>query len=81
MTEEKLDRCLQSIGKRCFENCYAIAEKKREALTIDDLINHDPDLQGTTERGLITRLNCIKRIFREGNEEKVLEMAKNRRRS
>ena len=78
MTKSKLERLVQSIGKRRFENCYEIADQKRENLTITDLVRHDPALKGTAEKGLATRLSCIKRIFREGKQREALAMAKDR---
>lgn len=80
MNDAKLNRTIQSIGKRCFENCYQIACEKREHLKIEHLIEHDPKLAETKESGLRTRLNCIKRIMRADRMEDALKIAKNRRR-
>ena len=80
MNSEELERALESIGKRCFENCYPIAKKKGDQLTKKDLIKYDPKLQGTSEKALSTRLSKIIKIFREGKAEIALETAKNRKR-
>lgn len=79
MDDEKLKRCLESIGKRCFRNCYKIAFKRRDSITIEDLIRHDSELEGTSLKALRTRLSCIKRIFRAGCAEKALHMAEQKR--
>lgn len=80
MDKDKLQRLLNSIGKRCFENCYEIACEKGESLTKEDLVKHDPQLKGTLETGMRTRLSAIKRIFRDGSQVEALRIAKNRTR-
>ena len=74
-----LGRVLQSIGKRCYTNCYEVAIKKGEHLVIEDLLANDPKLKGKKESGLTTRLSCIKRIVREGKAEEALRMSKDTR--
>ncbi len=74
-----LKRVLNSVGKRCFRNCYEVAIKKGEHLVIEDLLANDPKLKGTKESGLRTRLNCIKRIVRENKAEEALIMSQNAR--
>ena len=73
----KIERLIQSIGKRCFRNCYSIAAQKGKNLTIDDLLQNDLDLQGTKKTGLRTRLNCIKRIFKANVQYEALTIAEN----
>ena len=75
-----LKRTLNSIGKRCFENCYKIVAQKGDNLTIDDLLANDEKLIDTKETGLRTRLSCIKRIFRANLQDQALKMAQSRRR-
>jgi squalene cyclase len=81
MGNEQLERLLRSIGKRCFENCYSIAEQRNQDLSIEELIQHDPDLEGTSPKGFATRLSLIKKIFREKKaiRELALELAEARR--
>lgn len=76
MNLEELERKLQSIGKRTFRNSYEMVKEKGEALTKDDLLKCDPDLVGTTESGLNTRLSCIRWIFRADLQEQALKLAK-----
>ncbi len=72
-----LDRILNTIGKRCFRNCYEIASKKGQDLNINDLLKYDPILRNTEASALRTRLKAIKRIFRENLQEEALELSKN----
>ena len=71
-----LDRLLKSIGKRVFINCYEVANDKGDDLSIEDLIECDPELKMTKGSGLQTRLSCIKKIFKLGLEAKALKEAK-----
>ncbi len=60
-----LDRVIKSIGKSCLIDCYEIASRKGENLTIDDLIQYHQILKGQKYSGLCTRLSQIKRLYRE----------------
>lgn len=75
-----LERRIESIGKRCFDNCYEVAVQKGDDLTLEDLIYHDPQLVGTSVKSLRTRLHKIKSIIRAGRGAEALAIAKDRRR-
>ena len=68
-----VDRLLQSIGKRCFRNCYETAAKLGDSFSTDDLLVCDPELEGTSLKARRTRVSKIKRLVREGLGAAALE--------
>ena len=72
-TDEEIKRYLQSIGKRCFINCFEFVYKKTLSIpvvlniTYEDMKKCDPELIGTKETGLATRRSNIIRLFNENN--------------
>ena len=67
-----VDRLLQSIGKRCFRNCYETAIRRGENFDAYDLVRCDPVLKGSAPGGQRIRINSIKRLVREGYAEDAL---------
>ena len=73
-TMTDIDRLLQSIGKRCFRNCYETAVRRGENFDAQDLLRCDPELKDTAPGGQRIGVNCIKRLVREGLAAKAKSM-------
>lgn len=72
-------RLLQSIGQRTFLRCHERAQAKRDEFTVDDLLECDPQLRGTTPSAQRTRVSKLKHIVREGLIEEALSLCDPRR--
>ena len=75
MTEEQIQRAVQSIGKRTMRNCYEIAKKKGLALTIEDLILEDVSLAETKDSGLSWRLSSLKKLIKNNKLDEAYKIA------
>lgn len=69
------NRLLQSIGHRCFRNCYETAMRRGEAFGIADLLRCDPALRGTSPEAQATRASKIRKLVREGRAAAALAIA------
>ena len=69
-----IDRQLQSIGHRCFRNCYETAGRRGEKFGIADLLRCDPALWETRPKALATRASKIRKLVREGRAAAALAM-------
>ena len=67
-----IDRLVQSIGKRCFRNCYETAVRRGENFDVQDLLRCDPALKDTEPSGQRTRVSCMRRLVREGRAQEAL---------
>jgi len=63
MNEAQIKNALESIGKRCFVNCFEVARQKSGKLSRDDIVRIDPQV-GKDANGLDTRRSNIHRIFK-----------------
>lgn len=81
MTATDVERLLQSIGKRCFRNCYDIAIRRGGAFDVRNLVAGDPALEGTSPRAQATRVSKIKRLVREGRAKEALALCEGARKT
>ena len=73
-----LERALNSIGKRCFVNCFEAAMRNRGILPPEQIVRHDPKV-GRDMGGLNTRAHCIQKIFSAGQQYAALRICKTAR--
>lgn len=69
----RIRRLLQSVGKRCYRNCYATAVRLGDDFKIEHLLECDPDLEGTSIKAQRARCTKIGRLVREGWADKALD--------
>lgn len=67
-------RLLNSIGKRCFVNCFEAALSQNGGLTRAEMHKLDPTLVGTSDLAMSTRQSKMAEIFHRGEQWNVLRM-------
>ena len=72
-------RLLQSIGKRCFVNCFEAALQKGGSLTFAEMEKADPALAGTSPSAMDTRQAKMEEIFRKGEQCSALQACRTNR--
>ena len=76
---EKILRKLDSIGKRCFINCFESAWNNNGEISRYTVIECDPDV-GRDEDGLAIRISCIRWMFKNKKQCSALEICCNTKR-
>ena len=73
MNDLQLKTTLQAISKKCFLNCYERAEEKNGDVSVQDIMECNPDFHYSLPTAK-TKRSGIRRIFRAGRQAEAMEI-------